>query len=181
MDRRNFMTWGGLAAGAALLTKAGRVSADPEVNDVVSAPSVAGGQVAVVTPNGSTLPLTLVNGVKVGHLVAEAVKHEFTPGLEAEIWGYNGGTPGPTIEAVEGDHLRIYVTNGVETEMLTAMRLSLLRAETERDQNRTRADHYQAEYAKAEAKLLELERELADKRKTLGFLERGLSKKPLTA
>ena len=26
-------------------------------------------------------------------------------------WGYNGQTPGPTIEAVEGDRVRIYVEN----------------------------------------------------------------------
>ena len=26
-------------------------------------------------------------------------------------WGYNGSTPGPTIEAVEGDRVRILVTN----------------------------------------------------------------------
>jgi len=49
--------------------------------------------------------------VKVGHLVAEPVDHEFAPGLRAECWGYNGSTPGPTIEAVEGDRLRIYVSN----------------------------------------------------------------------
>jgi FtsP/CotA-like multicopper oxidase with cupredoxin domain len=65
----------------------------------------------VVTPNGSTLPLRDVDGVKVGHLVAEAVDHEFAPGLRARCWGYNGGTPGPTIEATEGDRLRLYVTN----------------------------------------------------------------------
>ena len=29
----------------------------------------------------------------------------------ARCWGYNGSTPGPTIEAVEGDRVRIYVTN----------------------------------------------------------------------
>ncbi|MDQ3370488.1 MAG: multicopper oxidase domain-containing protein [Myxococcota bacterium] len=28
-----------------------------------------------------------------------------------EAWGYNGGTPGPLIECVEGDKVRIYVTN----------------------------------------------------------------------
>jgi FtsP/CotA-like multicopper oxidase with cupredoxin domain len=70
-----------------------------------------GGQPPVVTPNGSTLPWRIVDGVKVGHLVAQAVDHEFAPGMRAECWGYNGGTPGPTIEAVEGDRLRIYVTN----------------------------------------------------------------------
>jgi FtsP/CotA-like multicopper oxidase with cupredoxin domain len=65
----------------------------------------------VITPNGSTLPWKIVDGVKVGHLIAQVVDHEFAPGLRAACWGYNGGTPGPTIEAIEGDRLRIYVTN----------------------------------------------------------------------
>jgi FtsP/CotA-like multicopper oxidase with cupredoxin domain len=71
----------------------------------------AGGVPAVITPNGSTLPFRIVNGVKVGHLIAAPVQHEFAPGLKAECWGYNGSTPGPTIEAIEGDRLRFYVTN----------------------------------------------------------------------
>ncbi len=65
----------------------------------------------VVVPNGATLPWRIVDGVKVGHLIAEPVRHEFAPGLTIDAWGYNGRTPGPTIEAVEGDRLRIYVTN----------------------------------------------------------------------
>ena len=65
----------------------------------------------VVTPNVPTLPFKVVDGVKVFHLIAETVKHEFAPGLNAKCWGYNGRTPGPTIEAVEGDRVRIYVTN----------------------------------------------------------------------
>ena len=66
----------------------------------------------VVTPNGSTLPWKVVDGVKVYHLIAEPVpNHEFAPGLVANCWGYNGQTHGPTIEAVEGDRVRIYVTN----------------------------------------------------------------------
>ena len=39
------------------------------------------------------------------------MEHEFAPGLSGPCWGYNGRTPGPTIEAVEGDRVRIYVTN----------------------------------------------------------------------
>jgi FtsP/CotA-like multicopper oxidase with cupredoxin domain len=70
---------------------------------------------AVVTPNGSTLKYETVDGVKVFHLVAEAVKREFAPGMVVDCWGYNGQTPGPTIEAVEGDRVRIYVTNKLET------------------------------------------------------------------
>ena len=65
----------------------------------------------VVTPNNVSLPWKVVNGVKIYHLVAEEVEHEFAPGLKAQCWGYNGRVHGPTIEAVEGDRVRIYVTN----------------------------------------------------------------------
>jgi FtsP/CotA-like multicopper oxidase with cupredoxin domain len=65
----------------------------------------------VITPNGSTLPYKVVDGVKVFHLIAEEVDHEFAPGLRANCWGFNGQVHGPTIEAVEGDRVRIYVTN----------------------------------------------------------------------
>src|ERR1700759_149519 len=65
-----------------------------------------------VTLNGSTLPWKVVDGVKVYHLVAEEVHdHEFAPGLKAHCWGYNGQVHGPTIEVVEGDRVRVYVTN----------------------------------------------------------------------
>lgn len=65
----------------------------------------------VVVPNGTTLPFRVVEGVKVFHLVAQEVEHEFAPGLTASCWGYNGQVHGPTIEAVEGDRVRVYVTN----------------------------------------------------------------------
>ena len=45
------------------------------------------------------------------HLVAEPVVREIAPGMKAQLWGYNGQSPGPTIEAVEGDRVRIFVTN----------------------------------------------------------------------
>src|SRR5271166_3400585 len=35
----------------------------------------------VITPNGSALPHKVVGGVKVFHLIAEEVDHEFAPGL----------------------------------------------------------------------------------------------------
>jgi len=92
---------------AALLASAatsGRLAAGAEKESYLS----------VVTPNGATLPWTLDNGVKVYHLIAEKVKREFAPGLNVNCWGYNGQTPGPTIEAVEGDRVRIYVTNKLD-------------------------------------------------------------------
>ncbi len=65
----------------------------------------------VVTLNGWTLPWRMNNGVKEFHLVAEPVVREMAPGFNAHLWGYNGQSPGPTIEVVEGDRVRIFVTN----------------------------------------------------------------------
>ena len=65
----------------------------------------------VVTLNGWTLPWRMNAGVKEFHLVAEPVVREMTPGFKAHLWGYNGQSPGPTIEVVEGDRVRIFVTN----------------------------------------------------------------------
>jgi manganese oxidase len=117
MDRRKFLQYGSVA-GAALIARSTRAEAEqlaqaPQTKPASTSKKVVapGGQIAVTTPNGTTLPWREVGGVKVGHLIAQAVQHEFAPGLVAECWGYNGGTPGPTLEAVEGDRLRIYVTN----------------------------------------------------------------------
>ena len=67
----------------------------------------------VITPNGRTLSYRMNEGVKEFHLIAEEIEHEFAPGTKIKAWGYNGSTPGPTIEAVEGDRVRIYVTNNL--------------------------------------------------------------------
>jgi FtsP/CotA-like multicopper oxidase with cupredoxin domain len=65
----------------------------------------------VVTLNGWSLPWRMNAGVKEFHLVAEPVLREMAPGFTARLWGYNGQSPGPTIEVVEGDRLRLFVTN----------------------------------------------------------------------
>ncbi len=73
--------------------------------------STNGTYTPVITPNGRTLGYHLRDGVKEFHLIAEPVEHEFAPGTRIKAWGYNGSTSGPTIEAVEGDTVRIYVSN----------------------------------------------------------------------
>ena len=65
----------------------------------------------VVTLNGWTLPWRMKDGWKEFHLIAEPVVREISPGMKANLWGYNGQSPGPTIECVEGDKVRIFVTN----------------------------------------------------------------------
>ncbi len=64
-----------------------------------------------MTLNGWTLPWRMNGDWKEFHLVAEPVVREIAPGMKAHLWGYNGQSPGPTIEAVEGDKVRIFVTN----------------------------------------------------------------------
>jgi len=65
----------------------------------------------VIKPNGTSLPFKIVDGKKIFHLIPEEITHEFAPGFKGIVWGYNGEMAGPVIEAVEGDHIRIYVTN----------------------------------------------------------------------
>ena len=65
----------------------------------------------VVTPNGSSLPWKMANGFKEFHLTVEVIEWEIAPGMVIKAWGYNGRTPGPTFEVVQGDKVRIYVTN----------------------------------------------------------------------
>lgn len=127
MDRRAFIAMGSVAAGAAVIGRAPLIHAQEHDHHATMADASAagvhfekrsppkrafpGGQPAVMTPNGTTLPWKVVDGVKVGHLIAAPFTNTFAPGLKAEVWGYNGGTPGPTLEAIEGDRLRMYVTN----------------------------------------------------------------------
>lgn len=116
MNRRDFMTVGGLTAAA--LTTLPYFPAKARYEDILplDIPPQAPGEpnkdyMPTVTPNGRTLPYKIVEGVKVFHLVAQEVLHEFSWGLKALCWSYNDGVHGPTIEAVQGDKVRIYVTN----------------------------------------------------------------------
>jgi FtsP/CotA-like multicopper oxidase with cupredoxin domain len=110
MNRRDLLVSGAAFVGGAVLLDERDVRAAAPPPEP-AAPRIGGPYAPVVTLNGSTLPWTMDNGVKVFHLVAEPVKREFAPGMVVDCWGYNGQTPGPTIEAVEGDRVRIYVAN----------------------------------------------------------------------
>ena len=107
MNRREAM--GLLAASAAMLGT--RRAQGDEIPVADTGEDARGTYTPVITPNGTTLKWKMVDGVKVFHLIAEPVKREFAPGMVVDCWGYNGQTPGPTIEVVEGDRVRFYVTN----------------------------------------------------------------------
>jgi FtsP/CotA-like multicopper oxidase with cupredoxin domain len=116
--RRRFLGASGAAfLGAAPVTKVGQASVPeaPTRNtaDTQPPPEPFTGRPyrPVVTLNGWSLPWRMNNGWKEFHLVAEPVVREFAPGMKAHLWGYNGQSPGPTVEMVEGDNVRIFVTN----------------------------------------------------------------------
>jgi manganese oxidase len=117
-NRRNFFrTAGAVALGASAVSRVGAASLPEAVvqssaaTQPPQAPASGRPFHPVVTLNGWSLPWRMNNNVKEFHLVCEPVVREFAPGMKVNMWGFNGSSPGPTIEAVEGDRIRIFVTN----------------------------------------------------------------------
>jgi FtsP/CotA-like multicopper oxidase with cupredoxin domain len=120
LNRRDFFKLAGAAGAGIALSSVSNVAmaALPEIVSSEKAdthaplyPETGRPYQPVVTLNGWSLPWRMNNGVKEFHLVAEPVVREIAPGMKAHLWGYNGQSPGPTIEVVEGDRVRMFVTN----------------------------------------------------------------------
>lgn len=116
-SRREFIKFAGVGIAASTVSKVA-MAAIPEIvtteqstTQLPLQPSTGRPYNPVVTLNGWSLPWRMNNGIKEFHLVAEPVVREMAPGMKAHLWGYNGQSPGPTIEVVEGDRVRIFVTN----------------------------------------------------------------------
>ena len=132
-SRRSFLRnlVAGAGAASAVTQVRAQEPANPHAGHVMPAPPVASDQsppygdwkpapklappgpapVAFEAPDLPKLPFTVENGAKVFRLVAEPVKTEFMPGRPVDAWGFNGSMPGPTIEATQGDRVRIIVEN----------------------------------------------------------------------
>ena len=118
ISRRAILGSGAVLLGAGLVTGRAQAAAIPEAATSTDAkmqpplaPKTGRPYQPVATLNGWTLPWRTNGDWKEFHLVAEPVVREVAPGMIAHLWGYNGQSPGPTIEAVEGDKIRIFVTN----------------------------------------------------------------------
>ena len=133
-DRRNFLL-GGTALAGGLLAGAAGAQDKPPAKDDPHAGHGGGGKnygptdpgdrgkltpgrrksgeppVPVEHPDVPKLPWKMVNGAKEFHLHAQHMKRELLPDQWFDVWGYNGSMPGPTIEVVEGDKVRIIVHN----------------------------------------------------------------------
>jgi hypothetical protein len=108
--RRFFRNVLGLGAGAAALSGVSRAQqarpANPRTQELNP-----GAALHVLTPDIADLPFTMDSGVKTFHLIAEPVKQVIVPGRTFDLWGFNGSAPGPTIQANEGDRVRIVFEN----------------------------------------------------------------------
>ncbi len=114
MTRRKYLSQAALLAGGSALAGSTSVLARAEGSEqheghAMAAPTPSAAQVKgaakrvgprgglrytpVVTPDGSTLPFVMKDGVKEFHLIAEPVKREFADGMSVNCWGYNGSTP----------------------------------------------------------------------------------------
>jgi len=97
----------GLAARAKAAISRGN-SGESERNHRAGLPTVP-----VITPNVGDLPFAMDGAVKVFKLRAEPVRRKIAPFKEAQLWGYNGSVPGPTIQVTQGDRVRVIVENAL--------------------------------------------------------------------
>ncbi|UMA66243.1 copper oxidase [Roseivivax marinus] len=117
INRRHLLTAGATMVASTALARTSTTGlpeaafASDAATQVPPRPSTGRDYNPVVTLNGWSLPFRMNGNVKEFHLVAEPVEREIADGMIARLWGYNGQSTGPTIEAVEGDRVRIFVTN----------------------------------------------------------------------
>lgn len=123
LNRRGVMIAAGLTAGAVTLAAgaahpAQAHAAQAHATSVPHNQSYPPGRSGtdyqpVIAPNATKIPFTVRAGVKIFHLTLGEYEHRFAEGLSARVWGFNQAAAGAVIEAVEGDRVRIYVTNGL--------------------------------------------------------------------
>src|SRR6266446_5022131 len=103
-----------LASARALSGREREMSREPEEQRSHGIDEFSHGRnssVPVQTPDVPILRHEKDGEVKVFKLVAEPVRRKIAPWKTIDCWGFNGVTPGPAIQADEGDRLRILVEN----------------------------------------------------------------------
>ena len=118
-SRRNFfqdaMLFGaglfGLGArleGAITTERLGDKNSGPKTPSVPPKPSVP-----MLSPDVPDLPFELDGATKVFRLKAAPLKQKIVPFKTIDAWGYNGSSPGPTIQVTQGERVRIHVENAL--------------------------------------------------------------------
>ncbi|HUN64444.1 MAG TPA: copper oxidase [Candidatus Sulfotelmatobacter sp.] len=65
------------------------------------------------TPDVPDCPFEFDGTTKVFRLKAAPLKQKIAPFKTIDAWGYNGTSPGPTIQVTQGDRVRIHVENAL--------------------------------------------------------------------
>jgi manganese oxidase len=113
-SRRGFFQ-NAMVFGAGLVGLSGRLNAASIESERPATRSSSNPPPALpmVTPDVPDCPFEMDGGVKVFRLKAMPLKKKIVPFRTIDAWGYNGSTPGPTIQVTQGDRLRIHVENGL--------------------------------------------------------------------
>jgi FtsP/CotA-like multicopper oxidase with cupredoxin domain len=90
-------------------------SANPQPPHTVAPYSHVSSQTSLPTPVVTTdvgdLAYTMDGSTKVFHLTAEVLRQRIHPDKTIDLWGFNGTAPGPTIQVLQGDHVRVVFEN----------------------------------------------------------------------
>lgn len=125
LTRRGFVEILGSLVSLSILGKGTKAIADVQASsDAILASRAASsgnGYVPVEAIGVPSCPFTVSGGVKEFQLTAEPVTVMWPDGTDPHMmkrrpiytWGYNGSMPGPTIEVVEGDTVRIVLKNNL--------------------------------------------------------------------
>jgi FtsP/CotA-like multicopper oxidase with cupredoxin domain len=65
----------------------------------------------VITTDVGDLPFEMDGEIKVFRLTAHVFKREIAPDKTIDVWGFNGSSPGPTMQVRQGDKVRVVFTN----------------------------------------------------------------------
>lgn len=117
-SRRNFfqdaMIFGaGLFGLNARLASGASAPAESDSHHSISTNSPAKPAVPMLTPDIADCPFQLDGAIKVFRLKAAPLKQKIAPFKTIDAWGYNGSSPGPTIQVTQGDRVRIHVENAL--------------------------------------------------------------------
>lgn len=67
----------------------------------------------MLTPDVPDLPFEMDGDIKVFRLKAEVFAQKIAPFKTIDVWGYNRSCPGPTIQIIQGDRVRVHFENAL--------------------------------------------------------------------
>lgn len=111
MDRRRFLALGAGGLAGTWLARATFAGSPAEAASPAVTPFT---QPLVVPP--VAMPVSSSGGVDVYEIEMRAASTEILPGLQTQIWGYDGGFPGPTIEARSGSPIAVVFSNALSVD-----------------------------------------------------------------